>query len=420
MKETGNMQRFKSMPVRRRSTLKRAAVRLVVGIGLTVSLMQTRCLAQVSQHGATAERPDLAKIFQSGQLALKEGDLDEAEADFRKVLRRDPRSAAAYVNLGVIEMRRKHWDQALTELHRAEHLAPKMTGVRLNIGLVEYHRANYVPAIASLQAVVAEQPDSVQARYLLGLCYSLVEKYPDAVQALEPLWPQMSSQFPYLYVLANSAFHSGNDVLDQKASQRLVEVGGDAPEFHLLLAKSMLNRDENQRALEELQKAKQSNPALPFLHFNFGVAYQRLGQLDQAESEFRADIAAAPDLPYSYERLGLIYLRAGKDQQSQESFQQALQREARLPTSLIELAKLQLGGGDTKAALEYSASAVRLVPENKNAHFVYGQVLQKLGRRQEAAREFELTRKLSAAGVDKDRASFGQEKVPEPELAQQP
>src|SRR5260370_12850736 len=166
---------FKSIPVRCRSTLKRTAVRLVVGIGLTVSLIRTQCLAQVSEHGATAERPDLAKIFQSGQLALKEGDLDEAEADFRKVLRWDPRAAAAYVNLGVIEMRRKNWEKALTELRHGEELAPKMLGILLEIALVYYRQGDYAAAIPVLSSVLREQPDAEQSRYLLGLCNLFVQ-----------------------------------------------------------------------------------------------------------------------------------------------------------------------------------------------------------------------------------------------------
>src|SRR5262249_35843628 len=154
-----------------------------------------------------------------------------------------------------------------------------------------------------------------------------------------------------------------NESLDQKASQRLIEVGGDAPEFHLLLAKSMLNRNEDQRALEELRKAQQGNPRLPFLHFNFGVAYQHSGQWREAEREFLADIAAAQDLPYSYERLGLVYLQTGKTEEAKKSFTQALARESRLPTSLIELAKLEANAGSLKDAVVHSTAAVELVPD---------------------------------------------------------
>jgi len=78
----------------------------------------------------------------------------------------------------------------------------------------------------------------------------------------------MSDQFIYLYVLGNAAYHSGNRAVDEKALGRLMEVGSDTPEFHLLMGKALLNRNDDQRALEELQKAARANPNLPFLHFH--------------------------------------------------------------------------------------------------------------------------------------------------------
>src|ERR1700686_2279236 len=102
--------------------------------------------------------------FAKGQAALQAGDLDSAEAEFRKVAAADPRSGAAYANLGVIAMRRKQWGQALALLQKAERLDPKMAGIRLNIGLVKYRRGDYAGAIKPLAAVVREQPNSQQAR----------------------------------------------------------------------------------------------------------------------------------------------------------------------------------------------------------------------------------------------------------------
>src|SRR5690242_11507709 len=83
-----------------------------------------------SEHqGGASKTPPAATSpqtwFVEGQAALQAGNLDAAEADFRKVAAADPGSAAAYANLGVIAMRRKQWDRALTLLQKAERLDPK-------------------------------------------------------------------------------------------------------------------------------------------------------------------------------------------------------------------------------------------------------------------------------------------------------
>ena len=57
-----------------------------------------------------------------------------------------------------------------------------------------------------------------------------------------------------------SAFYSGDKDLDQKATQRLIEVGGDSPQFHLLMGKALLGHSDDEKALAELKKAE---PPIP-------------------------------------------------------------------------------------------------------------------------------------------------------------
>ena len=274
-----------------------------------------------------ASRPpniDPKSSFAQGQAALNSGDLATAEAAFRRVLLVDPQSGAAYANLGVIAMRRKDWDHALALLQKAEKLEPKMTGIRLNIGLVKYRRGDYAGAVSPLSSVVRDQPDSQQARYLLGLCYVFTEHYTDAVAVLEPLWPQMSNDFTYLYILDIAAHNAGKNELDEKALSRLLEVGGQTPEFHLILGKAYLNREELDKAISELEIAAAANSNLPYVHFSLGFAYVKKEDHDRAEAEFRKDIALEPDLPDNYEQLGLLYSQLQKDAEAERLFREAL------------------------------------------------------------------------------------------------
>jgi Flp pilus assembly protein TadD len=363
---------------------------------------------------------DPEAAFAQGQAALQSGDLATAEAAFRRVLSVDPQSGAAYANLGVIAMRRKEWDHALSLLQTAEKLEPKMSGIRLNIGLVKYRRGDYAGAVTPLASVVRDQPDSQQAHYLLGLCHVFTEHYAAAVAVLEPLWPQMSSDFTYLYVLDIAAHNAGKNDLDEKALSRLVEVGGQTPEFHLILGKAYLNREEMDKAISEMEIAASANSTLPFVHFGLGVAYMRKEDNDRAESEFRKDIAIEPDLPDNYEQLGLLYLQMQKDDEAEHSFREALRYNPRQPASLLALGRLYQRQGKNREALTALNAAEKLVPENQNVHFVRGQVLLRLGRRGEAQAELATSRKLVDASLNKQREKYGNAPVPNPELKQPP
>jgi tetratricopeptide (TPR) repeat protein len=223
--------------------------------------MQQAQTQEPSSAPAT-QNADPLQLFQRGEAALKTGNLDEAERAFRAVLAVNPQVAGAYANLGVIYMRRKQWPQALEMLHKAEHLAPQIAGIRLNIGLVYYRQNDFRNAIPPFESVLHDAPDSFQARYLLGLCYFFVERYGDAANTLEPLWSEASGQLNYLYVLGIASNKAGRADLEQRALNHLVEIGQNSPEFHLLMGKAHLNREEYDEAISELELAAKGDPSL--------------------------------------------------------------------------------------------------------------------------------------------------------------
>jgi tetratricopeptide (TPR) repeat protein len=374
-----------------------------------------------SNQSSKPEPTDPQTWFAKGQAALQSGDLNTAEESFRQVLSADPRSAAAYANLGVIAMRRKDWDHALALLQKAEHLDGKMAGIRLNIGIVEFRRANYGAAIAPLSSVLHDEPNSAQARYLLGLCQVFTEKYADAVTTLQPLWTERSSDVMYLYVLGIAAHNASNEVLDEKALSRMIEVGGDSAELHFILGKSYLNRQEEDAAVSELNQAVVKNPDLPFVHFTLGVAHARLGDDDAlAEQEFRKDIAVEPDLADNYAQLGFLYTRARRLEDGEKAFTEALRRDPRMASARLGLAQLYFDEAKFDLALREADAALGMAPQSQNVHYLRGRILTRLGRQEDAKAELAATQKLMNQSLGKARADLGDTAIPNPELTHDP
>ncbi|MDQ1406648.1 MAG: hypothetical protein QOG55_2277 [Acidobacteriaceae bacterium] len=363
---------------------------------------------------------NLLVIFAEGEAALRTGDLPLAEKKFRSILALDPQSGSAYANLAVIAMRRKQWDHALALLQKAHKLEPQIAGIELNIGLVQFHRANYAAAIEPLSSVVRDQPDSQQARYLLGLCQVFTEQFAEALTTLDPLWSEMSADVMYLYVLDIAAQSAGDRELDEKILQRMLQIGGNTAEYHLILAKAYLNRQEPEKALTELAQASAANPNLPFLHFNSGLAYVRSGDNDRAESEFRQDIVIEPDLPDNDEQLGFLYSHLQRNDEAEKAFRDALRYDPKRTASLLGLTKLYLQEQKYKQALATVDAALKLAPNSQNAHFMRGQALLREGRREEGRQELAAAQKLLNSGLEKDRAALNEDRVPNPELTQQP
>ena len=372
----------------------------------------------VQAHGTAVPALNLAQIFQRGQDALNQGQLDEAERAFRQVLASDPKSGGAYANLGVVYMRRKQWTKALEMLHEAEHLMPQVAGIRLNIGLAYYRQNEFLKATPPFESVVHDQPDALQPRYLLGLCYFFAERWADAAATLEPLWPQESAHLPYLYVLSNAAHRAHRQELDDRASEQLIKIGDGSPEYRLFVGKSYLNLDRYDPALAEFQAAADANPKLPFVHFNLGLTYLKKQDYEHARDEFLKDAAIEPDLALNYDELGDVYALLQQDAFAEKSYREALRRDARLPNSHTGLAKIYLREQKYLQALTEIDAAVKLDPGRTDIHALRGQALVHLGRKEEGKKELE-----AAVRLDNERRSAREKQiengtVPSPELLQ--
>ena len=393
---------------------------LAFAILLQSSGGQAQTAGAAKTGSATRPPADPAKVFAAGEAALKAGKLDVAERDFKQVLAADPKVAGAYANLGVIHMRRKRWPEALAMLHKAEKLAPQVAGIRLNIGLAYFRQNDFLSAIGPFESVVRDAPDSYQARYLLGLCYFFNDRWQDAINALEPLWGQASDQMNYLYVLDIAAYKAKNGALEEKAGARLVEVGQNTPEFHLLMGKAHLNREEYDEAVRELETAVAGDPKLPFVHFNLGLTYAKKQDYERAREEFRKDLEIEPDAAFTYEQLGNVNSTMQDEEEAAKNYRQALKLDGRLINSHMGLAKIEEHRRNYAAALAELDEIIRLDKENAGARYLRGQVLVHMGRQKEGREELATATKMLNQQRSQRHKELEGQGVPSPELTKEP
>ncbi len=291
-------------------------------------------------------------------------------------------------------MRRRQWAGALQQLRLAANLAPVVTGVRLNIGLVEFHSGNYPGAIPAFESVLRDEPESSQARYLLGLCQFLLQRYAAARGTLAPLRDAQSNNLQFLYVYGIAAGQSGDIAAEESALDRLMAIGHDAPEMHLWAGKAYFARGDDTRAARELRLAIQGNPGLAFAHYYLGRIARNQQQIDEARNEFVTDRAVSPDTAYDDEELGNLSATAGDTVVAEKYYREALKSQPQLVTSRYGLAKALRAEGRLIEALSEVDRAIQTDRQSPTLHYLRAQILQKLGRSDAAQKEFAISATL--------------------------
>src|ERR1700761_7506807 len=125
------------------------------------------------------------KAFQLEQ----QGNIAEAEAAWRAVIKVSPTNAEAFAHLGYLESREEHYKDAVISYRRALALNPTLPGLRLNMGLALFKDGSMKAAIQTfeplLKTAAPSSPEAVRLTTLIGLAHYGLGEYAAAVPYLK-------------------------------------------------------------------------------------------------------------------------------------------------------------------------------------------------------------------------------------------
>jgi tetratricopeptide (TPR) repeat protein len=116
-----------------------------------------------------------------GALALQSGDLDRAEASFKRVLSRDSSSYPALFNLGLVQDRRGLTAEAEESFHRARALNPADPDVHYRLGVLAARSGRADEAVRAFEDALARDPGHALAHYDLARLVDALGRHDQAV-----------------------------------------------------------------------------------------------------------------------------------------------------------------------------------------------------------------------------------------------
>jgi len=117
---------------------------------------------------------------------------------------------------------------------------------------------------------------------------------------------------------------------------------------------------------------------------NLGVAYNSLGQYQQAIGYFREVLRIRPDYAKAWNNLGDSYTRVGQDQQAIDYFQKALQINPNFAEAWYNLGVIYGMLGQYQDAIESFQKSLRINPDIADAWNNMGAIYGNLGKYQQA------------------------------------
>jgi len=267
-----------------------------------------------------------------GEVLSAEGRLDEAEEQFRAVLRFEPKNPRAELGLGRVAHARGQWLEGQRHLRNSLEDAPDVRSTHTLLAEVYQRLGETTAANLEMEQAAKSTPES---------------------------WPD-----PYF-----------------EAVERL-RTGVEA---RVKSTQILFRQGRIQEALGLIQETVRSRPECPTAHHAYGHLLLNLGRLAEAELQFREAVRLRPESDRAQAGLGLVLQREGRFKEAAECYRTALQLHPNHAPDLYNLGMCLDKFGDLNGALEAYRSAAHCKPDFAEAQRELGNLLVKKGQLAEAA-----------------------------------
>jgi tetratricopeptide (TPR) repeat protein len=287
--------------------------------------------------------------------------------------------------------------EAIALLEPLAQKNPPVPGVETLLGRAYFTNKTYQQAILHLQHAMEQAPEDWESIQLLALSYYALGKCQETVPLLEkvsPHLPQGQADAPYILGVCYARLQQWENA--RKAFAGMFGVSPESPMAHLMLAKMLVRLQLEDQAPPEIERALALDPRLPMAHFLLGEIWLYKMDAQRALPEFQKELAINPSVWLVYWRLGDTYMRLKQYDEAEKALKQALWLNESFTGSYLMLGQIELQKDDPELARGFLERAVKLDPQNYYAHYALGRSYQKLGRTDDANREFALQRSLRA------------------------
>ncbi len=330
---------------------------------------------EAAEAYAKAEQLDAADVrwpyFLGDVLSVLGTDLAGAEAAFRRAMALQADYPPAHMRLGNVLVAANRPEEAARQFERALALEPGLAQARVPLAQIRLSEGDLDAAERHLDLVLAEAPRHGQALAAMGQVYMRQGRREEARAVAE------LARNPASYNLYSDPLMG--QVVNEGASAVLIWER----------AKSFLENENYEQAVLGLRRVVSLMPTNAEVHLQLAVAYGGLAQLDRARYHLEQAVALDPEAVEPRVRLAGLALDTGDPRSAIPQLRKALELEPGNPEAPWLLGKaLVLAGQPVDAMAVFEGAVSRGLEPPAWVRNQWGSALAQSGRPQEAMAQF--------------------------------
>lgn len=352
--------------------------------------------------GSFSQQPASLERQRKSAFAFEQsGQLTEAEAAWKSILHVYPNDAEAYAHLGLLEAHQEHYRAAIADYRHAAQIDARMPGLQLNLGLALFKAGDLREAISTFEPILRQadkaSPEALRLTTLIGLAHFGLGQYSAAIPYLKEATTADPQNLPFRLTLAQSCLWSKQYQCVLDVYHQILTLNAESAEADMLAGEAYDEMKDDTNAIEQFRAAARIDPKLPNVHFGYGYLLWRLLKYDEAEVEFKAELANNSEHALALTYLGDSEMRLNHPLAAAPYLEHALQLGSSIAIAHLDLGILYQDQGRKDDALRELKAAEALNTQDPTVHWHLARFYQSAGQKEEAQAEFAKTQGLQKA-----------------------
>ena len=384
------------------------------------------------EFASADERNQNAELDVSeGRAALRNGELQQAEAKFRHAIRLQPNSGLSEHLLALTLEKEGNKEEALAAYQKAVELAPgdliarqsvarlkppeeAVTQSSVSSGAAEnatenrpaeddlakvaefekYIRDNRYPEVETLLAAyVKEYPNSSWGWYALGYSQFAQKKLGDSIKSLAQSLSLNVTRADSHKILGRDLMAIGRFDAAQKEFEQAIRYAPNSSESYYDLGKLFSLQDNWIAARKQFEQALRIDPGYIEAIDSLGFAREALGDDAGAVQDYQKAIALNDqrhgNFVAAHVNLSAFYNRTGDPAKALDCAQKALELNSKSDSAWFQKARAEERQGNLKQAADSLNHAVALNPRSSSYYYVLSGIYRRLGNVEQSKKALE-------------------------------
>lgn len=321
-------------------------------------------------------------LHQAGQLA-------QAEALYRSVLKAQPRNFDAAFLLGLSLAQRKQFEPAREFFAKAVRIKPESVEGHHNLALVQHSSGLLAEALESYQRTIELQPDHPVALHNAGAVLHALKRHEEAVVCFEralQIKPDYAEAY-YNRGIGLQELERYDEALE--SFERAIAIR--SPDAEMLYSRAaVLNKLERfEEALKECNRALAGNPNILEACYTRANALAGLKRFEEAVEAYTRAIQIKPDHADSHVNLGRVLAELKRFDGALQSYDRGIRFKPDFAEAYGNRGYIFGLLNRFEDALESFDRFIEINPESANAHLGRADALRMLDRFEEAIKSYD-------------------------------